>query len=44
MGTSRWTKRAAQASEDLKTVSTMLRDKSAGLLKRSGDLATARPL
>jgi len=44
MDTSRWTKRAAQATDDLKTVSTMLREKSADLLKRSGELADRSPV
>ena len=42
MDTSRLTKRAAQATEELKSVSSMLRDRSGDLLKRSGELAADR--
>jgi len=42
MDTSRLTKKAAQATEDLKGVSSLLREKSADLLKRSGELAADR--
>jgi hypothetical protein len=42
MDTSRLTKKAAQATEDLKGISSLLRDKSADLMKRSGKLAADR--
>jgi hypothetical protein len=44
MDTSRLTKKAAQTTEDLKGVSSMLREKSADLLKRSGELADRSPV
>ena len=42
MDTSRFTKKASQATEELKGISTMLRDRSAELLKRSGEMAADR--
>ena len=42
MDTSRLTKKASQATEELKGISTMLRDRSTDLLKRSGELAADR--
>ena len=44
MDTSRLTKKAAQATEDLKGVSSLIRDKSAELMKRSGELADRSPV
>jgi hypothetical protein len=44
MDTSRLTKKAAQATEDLKSVSSLLRGKSAELMKRSGELADRSPV
>jgi len=44
MDTSQLTKKAAQATEDLKGVSSLLRDKSAELMKRSGELADRSPV
>jgi len=44
MDTSGLTKRAAQATEELKSVSSLLRDKSAELMKRSGELADRSPV
>jgi hypothetical protein len=45
MDTSRLTKRAAEATEDLKAVTSMLRDKSAELMKRSSsELADRSPV
>jgi len=44
MDTSRLTKKAAQTTEDLKGVSSMLREKSAELLKRSSELADRSPV
>ncbi len=44
MDTSGLTKKAAQATEELKSVSSLLRDKSAELMKRSGELADRSPV
>jgi hypothetical protein len=44
MDTSRLTKKVAQATEDLKEVGSLLRDKSADLMKRSGELADRSPV
>src|SRR5690242_8213779 len=44
MDTSRLTKKAARRTEDLKGISSMLREKSADLLKRSSELADRSPV
>src|SRR4051812_2503443 len=44
MDTSRLTKKAAQATEDLKGIPSMLRGRSAELMKRSGELAGRSPV
>ena len=44
MDTSRLTRKAAQATDDLKAVSSMLRERSADFIKRSGELADRSPV